>query len=108
MGPFVEGQQRYLVEVCCKIQGLVRGHLARNAFYYMMIDKKYKPVNEDMRKRLIGFKLGLIGKKQTDYIERFRLDADKSLKDSGQNVKITEKLIESYYPNIARAMMERS
>jgi len=30
----------------------------------MMIKRQYKPADEDMRKRLIGFKLGLINKRQ--------------------------------------------
>ena len=47
----------------CKIQGLTRGFIARNAFYMMMKQRSYTPQNEDMRKRLIGFKLGLISKK---------------------------------------------
>ena len=61
--PFVEGQRRYLVHITVKIQAVARGFVARNAFYMMMKDRGYKPECEDMRKRLIGFKLSLINKK---------------------------------------------
>ena len=47
-----------------KIQGLTRGFLGRERFYAMMKDMNYKPECEDMRKRLIGWKLGLISKRQ--------------------------------------------
>jgi len=62
--PFVAGQRRYLVYMTVKCQALTRGFLARNAFYNLMIEKQYRPDCEDMRKRLIGFKLSLINKKQ--------------------------------------------
>ena len=47
-----------------KIQGLTRGFIARNAFYMNMKRRGYTPQNEDKRKRFIGFKLGLISKRQ--------------------------------------------
>ena len=74
----------------------------------MMITDKYKPACEDMRKRLIGFKLGMIGKRQSDQMDKYRVDAEKLFANTGNNVKATEKLLESYYPNIGRMLMERS
>jgi len=41
----------------------------------MMKEKNYKPRCEDMRKRLIGFKLSLISKKQRDEMRKQREEA---------------------------------
>lgn len=68
--PFIEGQKRYLVAMVVKLQGLTRGFLARNAFYHGIIDKNYTPECEDMRKRLIGFKLSLISKRRSNMIQK--------------------------------------
>ena len=48
----------------------------------MMKDRNYRPDCEDMRKRLIGFKLGLINKKQHYLMQEQRKAAgllDKSI-----------------------------
>jgi hypothetical protein len=62
--PFVEGQKRYLIRQLTLIQALGRGFLQRNAYYMLMKDSGYKPQHPDIKKRFIGFKLGLISKKQ--------------------------------------------
>jgi len=55
--PFVEGQKYYLVAIVTTIQAYARGMNQRNAFYQQMKDLSYKPANEDIRKRFIGWKL---------------------------------------------------
>ena len=84
----------------CKIQGLTRGFIARNAFYMMMKQKSYTPQNEDMRKRLIGFKLGLISKKQAAVIQKQREQAGLIDKMASKNIQSTEQLLESFLPNV--------
>lgn len=87
-----------------KIQAGTRGFIARNAFYTNMKDTGYKPDNEDMRKRFIGFKLGLISKRQNAVMKQERDEA--GLMDSmvDKNIKNTEQLLESFYPNVQRLM----
>ena len=91
-----------------KLQGLTRGFLARNAFYQNMIDKNYTPGCEDMRKRLIGFKLGLISKRQSNIIRKQREEAGLMVNTVDNNIKNTEKLLESFYPNVQRLMNQKN
>ena len=72
-----------------KIQAGARGFLARNDFYMNMKNTFYMPENDDMRKRFIGFKLGLISKKQNERMRKEREEAglldsmvDKNIKDT--------------------------
>lgn len=102
--PFVVGQRRYLEHVTIKCQALTRGFLARNAFYNMMIKRQYKPADEDMRKRLIGFKLGLINKRQHYMMQEERKAAGILDKSIDKNIKDTESLLNSFLPNVQRAM----
>ena len=91
-----------------KIQAGARGFLARNDFYMNMKNTFYMPENDDMRKRFIGFKLGLISKKQNERMRKEREEA--GLLDSmvDKNIKDTDQLLESFYPNVQRIMNEKN
>lgn len=70
----------------------------------MMIKRQYKPADEDMRKRLIGFKLGLINKRQHYMMQEERKAAGILDKSIDKNIKDTESLLNSFLPNVQRAM----
>ena len=53
-----------------------------------------------MRKRLIGFKLGLISKKQAAVIQKQREQAGLIDKMASKNIQSTEQLLESFLPNV--------
>jgi len=63
---YIEGQKKYLTKCIVRIQCHGRGFLARNYFYEMLKGRSYQPQNSSLRKKLIGYKLSRIGKKQRD------------------------------------------
>ena len=65
-----------------------------------MKEINYKPECEDMRKRLIGFKLGLISKRQRRLMEEERKKAGILDKSIDSNIRSTEALLESFMPNV--------
>lgn len=73
---------------------------ARNSFYRMLRDSQYKPANEDMRKRLIGWKLQQISRRQRLAMEEERKQAGLLIEKAANGIKNTEKLLESFYPNV--------
>ena len=60
-----------------------------------------------MRKRLIGFKLQQINKKQHYLMQEQRKAAGLLDKSIDQNIKNTEQLLQSFFPNVQRAMNEK-
>lgn len=69
---YVEGQKTYLMKCIVRMQGLTRGFLARNFFYESLKLRGYQPWNKVLRKKLIGYKLSRIGKKQRDQMDKER------------------------------------
>lgn len=72
-----------------------------------MKEINYKPECEDMRKRLIGFKLGLISKKRNRLMQEERKQAGILDKSIDRNIKNTEQLLASFMPNVQRAMQKK-
>jgi len=87
-----------------KIQSLTRGFINRNMFYDKMKQINYKPINEDLRKQFIGYKLGLISKKQRFEMAEKRIEAGHVVDQVSKHIKNTESLLESFYPNVTRIM----
>ena len=81
--------------------------MARNRFYQNMRDSGYKPSNDDIRKRLIGWKLQQITRKQRHAMEQQRRQAGLLIARAAIGIDSTEKLLESFYPNVQRIMQER-
>ena len=61
-----------------------------------------------MRKRLIGFKLGQISKRQSNMIRKQREEAGIVVQTIDKNIQNTEKLLESFYPNVQRLMNQKN
>jgi hypothetical protein len=72
-----------------------------------MKDQSYKPKEEGLRKKFIGYKLGRIGKR---YIDEVNLERDRVIKMVQQvdkNIKSTETLLESFMPSVGQVMAAR-
>jgi hypothetical protein len=82
--------------------------MARNRFYQMLKDSQYKPANEDMRKRLIGWKLQQISRRQRLAMEESRRQAGVLIEKAASGIRNTEQLLQSFYPNVHRIMQERT
>ena len=95
---------RFLHSIIVKMQALVRGFHQRNKFYKGMKDSGYKPSTDVIRKRYIGYKLGRISKKYIDNMTNERKELLDFIKKIDKNIDSTEKLLESYAPNMARFM----
>lgn len=78
--------------------------MQRNAFYKRMKDTGYKPSNDVIRKRFIGWKLGRISKKYIDNMTQERRELLNLIKTIDQNIESTDQLLESLMPNVARIM----
>ena len=100
---YVEGQRQYLIGCIINTQKLARGFLQRNAFYLKMKQEAYQPYNPTIKKRFIGFKLGRIGKRTRDAIEKSRDNVVKMVTEIDKNIKDTEALLASFMPNIPSA-----
>ena len=74
----------------------------------MLKDASYKPINDDMRKRLIGWKLQQISRRQRLAMEEHRRQAGLLIEKAANGIQDTEKLLESFYPNVHRMMMQRN
>lgn len=61
-----------MIKIIKKIQCVAKGFLARNAFYQEMKDKQYYPKNTDLKKKYIGYKLSLIGKRWREEMAKDR------------------------------------
>ena len=94
--------KKYLLNCIMAMQALARGFLARNHFYQRMKDQGYQPKNSNMRKRFIGYKLSRIGKKYLTMMTKEREEFLGSISKVDKSIKDTEKLLESFIPNMAR------
>ena len=101
---FTRGQLRFLQRIVVKMQGLVRGFIQRNKFYKGMKDTGYKPRTDVIRKRYIGYKLGRISKKWIDNMTQERREMLEFIKHVDKNIESTEKLLESFLPNLSKMM----
>lgn len=72
-----------------------------------MKDRGYQPVNSNLRKRFIGYKLSRIGKRYLTMMTKEREEFLGSISKVDKSIKDTEKLLESYIPNMARVWNER-
>jgi hypothetical protein len=72
-----------------------------------MKDLSYKPANEDIRKRFIGWKLQQISRKQRHFMDAERRKAGLLVENVQNQINSTEKLLESFYPNVQRIMNEK-
>lgn len=72
-----------------------------------MKDTGYKPANDLIRKRFIGYKLGRISKKYIDNMTQERKEMLAFIKEVDKNIESTEKLLESLLPNVNRIMKEK-
>ncbi len=61
-----------------------------------------------MRKRLIGWKLQQISRRQRNAMEEERKQAGLLIEKAASGIKNTEKLLESFYPNVQRVMQEKN
>jgi len=69
-----------------------------------MKDTGYKPRTDVIRKRYIGYKLGRISKKWIDNMTQERREMLEFIKHVDKNIESTEKLLESFLPNLSKMM----
>lgn len=72
-----------------------------------MKDNGYKPQTDVIKKRFIGYKLGRISKKESELMSKERHELFAYIKKIDGNIQNTEKLLESYMPNVNRMMKEK-
>lgn len=72
-----------------------------------MKDRGYQPQNSSIRKRFIGYKLSRIGKKYLTMMTKEREEILGTIHRVDKSIKDTEKLLESFLPNMARIWNER-
>ena len=99
--------KKYLLNCILAMQDLSRGFLARNHFYQVMKDRGYVPQNKEIQKRFIGYKLSRIGKKYLTMMTKEREEILGTINRVDKSIKDTEKLLESFIPNMARVWNER-
>lgn len=104
---YAEGMKRYLLTCILSMQALARGFLARNHFYQGMKDRGYQPKISNIRKRFIGYKLGRIGKRYLSMMTKERAEIMESIQKVDKSIQDTDKLLESFLPNMARIWNER-
>ncbi|TNV70923.1 hypothetical protein FGO68_gene17756 [Halteria grandinella] len=104
---YAEGMKRYLIRCIVSMQALARGFLQRNKFYQGMKDKGYNPSNGAMRRRFIGYKLGRIGKRYMSMMNKEREEILGTIQRVDKSIKDTDKLLDSFMPNMARIWQER-
>ena len=99
--------KKYLLNCIFAMQALARGFLARNHFYQGMKDRGYVPKNTNIKKRFIGYKLSRIGKKYLTMMSKEREEILGTISKVDKSIKDTEKLLESFIPNMARIWNEK-
>eukprot|EP00350_Pseudokeronopsis_sp_OXSARD2_P004605 CAMPEP_0170550496 /NCGR_PEP_ID=MMETSP0211-20121228/8556_1 /TAXON_ID=311385 /ORGANISM="Pseudokeronopsis sp., Strain OXSARD2" /LENGTH=145 /DNA_ID=CAMNT_0010857081 /DNA_START=112 /DNA_END=549 /DNA_ORIENTATION=+ len=103
----MEGQKVYLIKSIVRMQAVVRGFLARQAFYQGMKNASFRPTNPNLRKKLVGYKLSRIGKQ---YVEQMAVEREgimKSIQNVDKSIKDTESLLESFIPNMSKLFLEK-
>ena len=99
---FIEGQKSYIVDCVKRIQKVGRGFLARNKFYEGLKQTGYMPKQGPLRRKLIGYKLSRVGRKYTEQMNKERQRILGTVKEVDKSIEDTEKLLESFLPNMAR------
>ena len=99
--------KRYLLVCIVSMQALARGFLDRNHFYQGIKDRGYQPLNSSLRNKFIGYKLGRIGKRYLSMMNQEREEIMGTIQKVDKSIKDTDKLLDSFLPNMARIWQER-